>query len=265
MNELKSTYLTETDLKSQVPSIFSESAREGLTSKYSMIPTIECVRALKSAGFYPVKAKQTKVRDKGILPYAKHMIRFRSENNMGLNKIGDFIPEIVLINSHNGLCSYQLKAGIFRLVCSNGLVVGKESYGRKIRHKGDVAKQVVDCSNEIIEVFPEIISKAEAWKSIELNNYQKSNYCQAAKYIRWQEKSVGIELSRLLESRRTEDTKTDLWTLYNVVQENLMRGGVKYYSTRRNTTRAINSIDEDIRINSELWNLTAATAERIKR
>ena len=60
--------------------------------------------------------------------------------------------------------------------------------------------------------------------------------------------------------RRSEDVGNDLWRTLNVVQENVLRGGIprRSASNRLIRTRAITAIREDIRINSGLWDLALA-------
>ena len=260
-------YLSENDLKNQVPSVFTTQAHNKVSEKYSLIPTIECVKALHDIGFYPVKAMESRCRDSNNKPFAKHLIRFRNKECM---EVGGNLPEIVLVNSHNGLSSYQLRAGIFRLVCSNGLIVGNEMFQRCVRHTGEAPQKVVEAVGEIIEVIPEVLQKAEEWKKISLSSQQKQVYAQSAALLKWEE-DTQIKTEKLLSPRRYNDQKDDLWTTFNNVQENIIRGGIRYFNTElqpngrtkinRQTTRAVNSVNENSRLNTALWNLTEKMAQ----
>lgn len=253
--------ITEDQLRKQAPSIFSLQAHEKTSSKYALIPTIECVRGLANAGFYPVRVEESRCRNSDNKPFAKHMIRFRRE---GLLEVGGNVPEIVMINSHNGTCSYQIRAGIYRLVCSNGLVVGNDMFYRSVRHQGDVIEKVVESANEIIEIMPQAINFAEKWKGIELTREQKQIYASSASLLKWEKDEIEVLPERLLYPRRSQDDRADLWTTFNVVQENVLRGGVRYFSknsSRRGRSRAVNSVNENSRLNVSLWNLTEKMAE----
>ena len=252
--------ISEDQLRKQAPSIFALQAHEKTSSKYSLIPTIECVRGLEKAGFYPVKVQESNCRNKDNKPFAKHVIRFRKE---GMVQVGGNVPEIVMINSHNGLSSYQLRAGIYRLVCANGLVVGNDMFYRSVRHQGEVISKVVESANEIIEIMPDAIEITENWKGITLNIEQKRIYAHSAAMLKWDANEIEVVPERLLSPRRREDTNSDLWTTFNAVQENIIRGGVGYYnseSRRRGSTRAVNSVNENSRLNTALWNLTEKMA-----
>ena len=256
--------LTEDHLKHLVPSIFSVQAHEKTSSKYAVIPTIECIRGLEKEGFYPVKAQESRCRNAENKPFAKHLIRFRRE---GMIEVGGNVPEIVMVNSHDGTSSYQLRAGIYRLVCSNGLVVGNDLFSRRIRHQGNVVDKVVESAGEIIEIMPHTIQIAGEWKSINLNAAQRQAYAESAKLLKWDIEERDIIPDRLLNARRYQDIGNDLWTTFNTVQEHLIRGGVRYYnaeSRRRGSTRAVNSVSENSRINKALWNLTEKMAELVK-
>jgi hypothetical protein len=248
--------MTDDQLKKQVPSIFCTQAHEKTSSKYALISTIDCVKGLENNGFYPVQAFESRVRDKNNKPFAKHMIRFRHHSMV---EKGGNLPEIVMVNSHNGTTSYQLRAGIYRLVCGNGLIVGNDFFYRKIKHQGDVITKLVDSANEIIEIVPQVLEISEKWKGIELNVSQAKEYAESAAAIKWKEDELEFSPHMLLNCRRSADSGTNLWTAFNVIQENLVRGGIRYRhheTRRRGSTRAVNSVSEICRINSELWNLT---------
>lgn len=252
--------ITEEQLKKQVPSVFSTQSHEKTSDKYAVIPTIECIRGLEKSGFYPVKAMESSCRNSENKPFAKHVIRFR--NNI-LPAVGGNVPEIVMTNSHNGTCSYQLRAGIYRLVCANGLIVGNDLFHRSVRHQGDVVSKIIESANEIIEIMPKALDISESWKEIYLNDYQRKTYAESASMLKWNPEDIEIIPERLLSPRRREDTKTDLWTTFNAVQENLIRGGVRYRNTnshKRASTREVKSVNENSRLNTALWNLTEKMA-----
>lgn len=255
--------ITEDELKKQAPSVFSMQAHENTSDRYALIPTIECVRGLEKAGFYPVKAQESNCRNKDNKPYAKHMIRFRKE---GLHCVGENVPEIVMINSHNGTSSYQLRAGIYRLACSNGLVVGNDMFYRSIRHQGDVISKVVESANEIIEIMPEAIEYAEKWKKLRLTEEQRRIYAESAALLKWDGETIEVTPEKILRPRRYADQGNDLWTTFNIIQENIIRGGVMSYNPtrhRRAKTRAVNSVSENNRLNTSLWNLTEKMASLV--
>jgi hypothetical protein len=147
-------FLNEIELKRIAPSVFAMEASHNTSDKYSLIPTIASVNGLKDMGFFAFSATESRCRNKDNKPFVKHMLRFRKENAVAINGL---IPEIVLVNSHDGTSSYQLRAGIYRIVCSNGLIVGTDAFCQRIRHQGDVVSKVVNSANELAQTFPETL------------------------------------------------------------------------------------------------------------
>ena len=94
------------------------------------------------------------------------------------------LPEIVMVNSHDGSSSYQLRAGIYRLGCSNGMIVGDEIFCRRVRHQGDVINSV-QAANDLIEIVPISVTKAMEWQDIKLNHDQLVVFAQTAMSLKW--------------------------------------------------------------------------------
>lgn len=259
-------FLNEVQLQKVCPSIFATGGSEHVSSKYGFIPTIDVVRGLSDSGFHPVMAKQSQTRTRGGMSFGKHMMRFRHED---VKEVDGMFPEIVLVNSHDGSTSYQLRAGIYRQVCSNGMIVGNDVFCRRIKHQGAVVDLVVEAANDLIELAPKSIDKAIEWKGINLSDEYKMVYADAAMSLKWEENEEGdfpLEPSQLLQVVRRADLGNDLWTTFNVVQENIIRGGIRYRTEKgeRQRTRAVNSVSENIRLNTALWVLTEKMAELTK-
>ena len=141
--------LTNEELLTVVPSIFSEEKHTSRSERYTYIPTITLLNKLREEGFQPYFACQSKVRNDDKRGHTKHMVRLRREGN----NQGKEVPEIILLNSHDGSSSYQMIPGIFRFVCTNGLVCG-DSFGEiRVPHKGDVVGQVIEGAYEVVGIF----------------------------------------------------------------------------------------------------------------
>ena len=258
------TFLDEAKLMKCVPSIFATHGGEKVSSRYGFIPTIEVVRGLRTAGFHPTLATQNSSRIAGRETYVKHLLRFRHESMLAFKD--GVVPEIVLVNSHDGTTSYQLRAGIYRLVCANGMIAGNEMHCFKVKHQGNVIEKVVDAANQIIEIVPLSVNKVEEWKGIELSVSAQRAYAESAMALKWEPELIPVKPNQILTPRRTADTGNDLWSTFNVVQENMIRGGVRYQTEAgsRMRTREVGSVSEDVRLNTALWTLTEKMAELLK-
>lgn len=261
--------LTNDDLRSIAPSIFASSPWERMSSKYRFAPTSEVIDILRDRGFQPVRAMQGRTRIEGKGDFTKHMIRLRHQDYMQPLQVNQEIPELVLMNSHDGTSAYNFQSGLFRIACLNGLVVASADYGGiKVRHSGadDFASRVLDATYEIIEETPVIMAKVDEWKGIPLTPPQQTAFAEAAIELRGQ----NVTPKALLAPRRREDAPApdgtrDLWRTLNTAQEALIKGGVRGTATtgRRMTTRPIASVSEDIRTNRALWVLASKMAELV--
>lgn len=259
------TFLTQDELARKAPSIFTRGSYEKTSSTYAPISTFDVLKGLFDMGFGVTHAVETKVRVKDRVGFGKHMLRLRRQDEKEQN--GNF-PELVLINAHDGTSSYQLRAGVYRLVCSNGMVVGNDLFCQKVRHQGDVVSRVAEAGGEIIEVFPQVIEKSNDWSKIELTPNQQLAFANSAKMLRWDsEGDTEVQTADLLRARRYGDNKADLWTTFNVIQENIIKGGVttRHKETRqRRKSRPVNSPYENNRLNTALWQLTEHMASLAK-
>lgn len=243
------------------PSVFASGHAGNLSEKYRFVPTIDVVNALRNEGFFPVSCGASRSRDEDGQEYVKHHIRLRREQdiNSKLSRVGQVIPELAVTNSHNGTSGFILDAALHRLVCSNGLIVANEQGSLRYRHSGkdDLVGRVIEGAYEIVEDFPLLADKVEAWSALPLTENEREAYAKAARTLRFDEDSP-VTPTQLLRPRRYGDARMDLFTTYNVVQENLIRGGLK---AGRRKTRGITSVDRDLKLNRALWTLAEELAK----
>jgi hypothetical protein len=240
---------------SALPSVYATHPSVRVSGRYGFVPTSVIVHALGRAGFVPVQARAARVAHERT-PFAKHMIRFRHRSHLDV-QVGDWLPEVVLVNSHDGSSSFRVMAGVFRLVCLNGLVIGNAVTDAWVRHTKNAPDEIIDASFRVIAALPNIARSVETMRHTRLNPPEREAFASAALVLRYQERAP-IDSRQLLEPRRTADESTDLWTTFNVVQENLLRGGQRQNVSRRRTRR-ISSVGEDVRLNQALWTLAEHT------
>ena len=243
--------LTHEELMQFVPSVFSEDKHESRSERYTYIPTITLLDNLQREGFRPFFACQTRVRDESKREHTKHMLRLRREGQI----TGKQVPEIILLNSHDGSSSYQMLPGLFRAVCSNGLVCG-ESFGEvRVPHKGNVVERVIKGAYEVLGIFDRVEEKRDAMQSLMLPPPAQQALAKAALTYRFGEEHQPVTESQLLAPRRWQDESGDLWTTYQRIQENLIKGGLNGHNAKggRTHTRAIKGIDGDVKLNRALW------------
>ncbi|EMY3169736.1 DUF945 domain-containing protein [Escherichia coli] len=248
--------LTREELFRVVPSVFSEDKHASRSERYTYIPTISLLDSLQREGFQPFFACQTRVRDPGRREHTKHMLRLRREGQI----TGKQVPEIILLNSHDGSSSYQMLPGLFRAVCQNELVCG-ESFGEvRVPHKGDVVSQVIEGAYEVLGIFDRVEEKRDAMQSLILPPLAQQALAQAALTYRFGEDHQPVTAPQVLSPRRWQDESNDLWTTYQRIQENLIKGGLSGRSVKggRTHTRAVRGIDGDVKLNRALWVMAEA-------
>lgn len=198
--------LTNDELEKYVPSIFSEDKHNSRSERYTYIPTITLLNKLRDEGFEPFFACQTRVRNISKQEHTKHMLRLRRRDAI----TGTEVPEIILLNSHDGSSSYQTIPGMFRFVCMNGMVCG-ETFGEiRVPHKGDIVGQVIEGAFEVLKTFDEIGGNMAAMKSINLNSAEQQIFASAALDYKYGEERQPVTASQILEPRRYEDRKNDI-------------------------------------------------------
>lgn len=243
--------LTDDELMRFVPSVFSQEKHESRSSRYTYIPTIILLDSLRREGFQPFFACQTRVRDPERRDHTKHMLRLRRAGQI----TGKQVPEIILINSHDGTSSYQMLPGLFRQVYQNGLICG-ETFGEvRVPHKGDVVSQVIEGAYEVLGIFDRVEEKRDAMQSLMLPPPARQALAKAAITYRFGEDHQPVTEAQVLTPRRYEDGSDDLWTTYQRVQENLIKGGLSGRNAKgsRTHTRAVRGIDGDVKLNRALW------------
>jgi hypothetical protein len=252
--------LSDDQIHRVAPSIFSDSKHESRSERYTYIPTIDVLRGLRNEGFQPFMVCQTRVRDESKREYTKHMLRLRHADQI----IGDEANEIVLLNSHDGTSSYQMLAGVLRFVCQNGMVAGDNIRDIRVPHKGNIVQNVINGAFDVLDGFDLIREQKDSMRAVELNRDEQQAFARSALALRYDptdaEAPAPITDSQLLAPRRFEDRRDDLWTVFNRVQENLTKGGLRGRSRngRAVSTRPITSIDQNVKLNRALWMLADA-------
>ncbi|WP_410684071.1 DUF932 domain-containing protein [Citrobacter europaeus] len=243
--------LTHDELMQHTPSVFGEEKHASRSERYAYIPTITLLESLQREGFQPFFACQTRVRDQSRREHTKHMLRLRRAGQI----TGQQVPEIILLNSHDGSSSYQMLPGLFRCVCCNGLVCGTSLGEVRVPHKGNVVEKVIEGAYEVLGVFDRVEEKRDAMQSLLLPPPAQQALAKAALTYRFGEEHQPVTESQVLSARRWQDDQNDLWSVFNRLQENLSKGGLSGRSVqgKRSRTRAVNGIDGDIKLNRALW------------
>lgn len=250
--------LREDQMHLVAPSIFAAGRHCSRSERYAYIPTIEVLRALRREGFEPFMVAQGRCRVEDRTQYTKHMIRLRHAGDIARAEAN----EIILINSHDGASAYQMLAGLFRFACSNGLVCGTALDDVRVPHRGDAAARVVDGAFTVLDGFRKVAVATDAMKRLPLDADEQAAYARATAVLRFGPERTPVAPEQLLTVRRPEDLGDSLWSTFQRVSENALRGGLPGRSAggRRVRTRPVEGIDRSVMLNRALWVLAEEMA-----
>lgn len=267
-NGLADGFLTEDDLRKKCPCAFmTEPSNPDVSTLYVQANTKTVIDDMAKLGWYPVDAKQQ--RQRGSMKYSFHMVVFQNPDVVVRNLEGgvDCWPRIILTNSHDGMHAFKFMVGLYRVVCSNGLVIASDQFADlSIRHIAYTFQELRDLTAGVIAQLPKQIELINGMKRVILTKKQKIDFASAAFKIRRGIKAdVPFMLpfdvaEEIIEPVRSEDHGDDLWTVYNILQEKMTRGGFKASADptkKPRKVRAITAIAKDLDMNRKLFRYAA--------
>jgi hypothetical protein len=259
LNISSNVFKTKDEIRKNAPSIFTEQGASNTSEKYSHIPTYRIMEDMETLGWGVVDAKEVKARKQ--IGYQKHLIVFRNDDIVINGADNDTIyPQILLTNSHDGKNAFTFTAGLFRLVCENGLVISTQEFeNMKIRHYGYDFETLQETIKTMVEKLPLTVDSMNKFKATELAQEQALDFARKAVNCRFNEneiENINVDLDNLLTPTRDEDKGTDLWSVFNIVQEKLVHGMFNYtYGGKNRKARKIKSFKQDMVLNEKLYNL----------
>ena len=251
------------------PAAFSTTKADRLTDRYVSLNTSDIIPVMQDYGYTPVQAAQKRSR-KNDPAHSAHMLAFAKTWDIDFGT-GDIRPEIILYNSHDGTGSVKLFAGCFRFICSNGIVAG-DGFQSRIYHS-KALNGFEEMLRNTVATLPTMMERLERLRTVQLNPVKALLMAQRGVATRWDmldeidnpTKGVYATIQTagdVLKVSRYEDMPMDAFTVFNRIQEGVIRGNafVKSLSDKHpngvtRKARPVSSVKENIRINSELWDI----------
>ena len=259
--------LTRQEIKTLAPSIYTDKGSPTTSDKYAHISTDQVITDMELLGWGVVDVKQVKARKSDTVGYQKHLVVFRNpEITIISEDKDDVFPQILLTNSHDGKNAFTFKAGLFRLVCENGLIISSQEFSdMKIRHYGYSFEELQDTIKNIVEKLPLTVDALNKFKQIQLGQEQALEFAKRSLTARFSDEellNIKIDLDELLKPTRVEDKGSDLWSVFNVVQEKLVHGMFDYqYGVKNRKARKIKNFKQDMVVNEKLYELALEYAQ----
>lgn len=234
----------------------------GISDKYVHVPTEQVIEDVMKLGWSPINAYRVNSRKKrnGV---GRHMIKFVNYDFMQEGKTE--YPELLLTNSHDGTTAFKLDVGIFRLVCSNGMVIKSQDFGSmKVRHYGYDFETIKGAVNKLVEQIPDYLKQVEDMKEQELERKQMLEFAREAALLRFKTANIEtidklVDVDDLLESTRKEDEGNGLWEVFNRLQEKVVNGKFNYaLGKKERKARPVKGFKSQVKLNQDLWELASS-------
>ena len=262
--------LTKEEVMNRCPYAFAEApTNPGVSGKYIQANTETVINDMEKLGWYPVEAKQCRHKKGSSGVRSFHMIAMQNDSVRILNSDGsvEAYVRIIIQNSHDGFNSFKFMCGIYRCICSNGLVVSDAEFAAfSIRHINYSFEELRNVVNNVLDAVPVTIDKMNTMNSTQLTYDQKREMAVETYKIRkgyTDEDKVNVDdatITDLLTPVREEDNTETLWGVFNILQEKMIKGGFSASGKngKSRKQRPITSIKKDLDYNQRLW----AVAER---
>ncbi|MCK5616778.1 DUF932 domain-containing protein [Candidatus Pacearchaeota archaeon] len=252
---IQSRVLNNQQIGWMAPAVFATGAAERTSDRYVQIPTINVIDMFRKDGWFVTDAQQSGSRGTSAdADKVKHLIRMQHPDF----RYNDEAIDMVVTNAHNGLAGYQINAGVFRFICSNGLMVGESFKKLRVIHAHNQLDEIMEASYGIVKAIPQIAENVKEMKAIELSPAEQGVFAEAAMPILYRKpEDAPITSDRLLGRLRYNDHGRSVWETFNTVQEHAIKGGDRYVTKngKRNSTRAVKAIPKSEQVNRGLWTL----------
>ena len=255
-----SKFLGKKELSEIAPSIFTMTPSNEVSKKYTHIPTERVIDDMELLGWKPVDAKEVKARTEDTRGVQKHLVVFRNDDVVINGDDGDTVyPQILITNSHDGKNAFQFTAGLFRMICENGLIIATDEFADlKMRHMGYTFEDLQVLIRGMVEKLPLTVEAMNKMKAVELEEDQMFNLAKSFLDIRVEGTQNTFDsqaIEDVLNAQRKKDEGEMLWEVFNRVQENIIEGNFQYKtpSGKVRQARIIKNFKQDQDVNKKMF------------
>lgn len=257
-------------IRSVAPSVFATAPHGSRSDSYQFVNTASVMNRMRNEGFMPIRAMQSRTTLADRKGFTRHSVSFKTPNDIDpLARLGDVRASIVIGNAHDGLGSFWINLEVWRLACLNGNMVSEGSLPTmRFTHASSKSMgDIIEGTYRIIDEVPRIANQVQAWRALPMPEELELQYIGDALALRYDKDDTQPTPAQLLLPKRPQDRSKDVWTVFNRVQEHVMRGGQRTMTAtgRANRTRPVTSVDRVVSINQELWGLTERYVRGIQR
>lgn len=211
-----------------------------IKTKEFYIPTLDVITKLQHEGWQLKGVDEQRGKNRKISSNYVQMQHpdFAVKNSKGKDEA---YTSVTISNSCNGAKPLQMSLGMFRQVCTNGLVAfDQHAETENIKHIEvnymNLDRFITSVTNKTSKLLTEVNEMKR--KGLSIGDMRKLAIEAAS--LRYNDLD-DINIDDLLVVNRVEDESNDLWTVFNRIQENL--------------THDVNNMNEDIKLNKQLFSL----------
>lgn len=259
-------FMTKDEMRTKAPYIFADKPTNGgVSERYTLASTETVIDDMAKLGWGVTDCKQQRANKRSNVR-SFHMVALQNPNIYVEDENGGIegYVRIILQNSHDGFHSFKFMVGIFRTVCQNGLIIATEQFADiSIRHINYDFEELRKIVAKAIEASQKNVEIMNVMQETKLTDEQKKDFAVKAVAIRKGIKDdeklpklTDAEVKEILEPVRKEDEGNDLWSVYNVLQEKVMKGNFHFGKTKRGKNRKARPITgaaKDIEVNRKLF------------
>ena len=257
----KDGFMNDEQIKEKAPAVFTMKPSFGVSKHYTHIPTIKVINDMRTLGWDVVDVQEVKARKASTRGVQKHLVVFRNPEVVINGDDGDTVyPQILLTNSHDGKNAFTFAAGLYRLICENGLVIATTQFEDvKMRHMGYTFEDLQANIRDMVERLPLTVESMNKMKEVEMGEQAALEFAKKALESRFDKKEIKrirVDYNDLINPTRKEDYGNDVWSRFNVVQEKIIEGGFDYIAGGKvRKARKVKNFKQDQKINKELFSL----------
>lgn len=202
-----------------------------VSQRYNPIQASAVGQAMDAAGLSIVSLSTGRARHEDKKDFQRTLTRYR-----GPEVTPGVFLDIVYDSKHMGRGVDCIYVGIFRMVCTNGLFTGTSFFQHEVRHSGDTYANLNEGIAAALGMQTKLADMVTRMQGVILTPEQREIFARDAIKLLTPSDTIQVK-HRLLKPNRESDASPDLWTTFNLIQENSVKGNNMVYS--------INSVDRN--------------------
>lgn len=229
-----------------------------ISSKPFQIETLDVIENMQNHG-WKIKGAYQELNKKSK-QIKNHTIKMEHPDFNMLDARGktEGIANLTISNSCNGSSPLSMDLGMFRQVCSNGMVARDTFQAQNINHDQDNYYNLDKILKDLNIKTYDVMCEFQNLKNKDLTHSEMVELATKAAKKRFGSKRT-IDASQLLKVVRDEDEGNNLWNVFNRIQENLTQSN-RLVDLQGKPLSGVDNISEDTKLNKELTELAYAYA-----